>query len=275
MDRLEIRELVYFVTVAEELHFSRAADRLGIAQPPLSRAISRLERRLGVTLFDRTSRRVSLTAAGRVFLDESRAVLASMDAAVRRTQQAERSNRLVVAVRPGKGSGLLADVLSGFGRRADAVPVEILFTRRQVDAVRDGRADVGLACGTEDLDDLRTADLIEESPVALLPAGHRLATRSAVTIADLRQTDCFSEQCPDSSLDEIIDLVALRRLVVIVTESIAEKLGPEVVALPVVDVPASLLVLSWAREVPRPALTAFVREAERVAARRSNRSKVS
>jgi DNA-binding transcriptional LysR family regulator len=198
-----------------------------------------------------------------------------MDTAVRRTQQAARSNRLVVAVRPGRGAGLLADVLSGFGRRADAVPVEILFSRHQLDAVRDGLADVALACGTEDFDGLRTAELTEEGPVALLPAAHRLATRSAVTVEELRHVDGFSEQCPDNSLDEIIDLVALQRLAVIVTESVAEKLGPEVVAVPVLGVPASLLVLGWAQEVPRPALTAFVREAERVTVRRSRRSKVS
>ncbi|MFF3330673.1 LysR family transcriptional regulator [Streptomyces sp. NPDC002888] len=75
MERLETRELEYFVAVAEELHFGRAAERLGIAQPPLSRAISRLERRMGVQSFERTSRRVDLTAAGAVFLAESRKVL--------------------------------------------------------------------------------------------------------------------------------------------------------------------------------------------------------
>ena len=69
---IETRELRYFVAVAEELHFGRAADRLGIAQPPLSRAISQLERQLGVPLLQRTSRRVTLTAAGAVLLDDDR-----------------------------------------------------------------------------------------------------------------------------------------------------------------------------------------------------------
>ncbi|MCZ4509315.1 LysR family transcriptional regulator, partial [Streptomyces sp. ActVer] len=75
MDTLETRELRYFVAVAEELHFGRAAERLGMAQPPLSRAIQQLERRLGVCLLERNRRGVSLTDAGEVLLHEGRAAL--------------------------------------------------------------------------------------------------------------------------------------------------------------------------------------------------------
>ncbi|MEU8235440.1 LysR family transcriptional regulator [Actinoplanes sp. NPDC048967] len=93
MDTLETRELRYFVTVAEELHFSRAAERLGIAQPPLSRAIQQLERRLGVTLLDRNRRGVTLTGAGQVLLDEARAILDSAEAAARRPPYPPRRHR--------------------------------------------------------------------------------------------------------------------------------------------------------------------------------------
>ena len=263
MDRLETREFAYFVAVAEELHFGRAADRLGIAQPPLSRAISRLERRLGVRLFDRTSRSVSLTPAGHAFLDASRSVLAAADTAVRTAQRAARSHRLVVAARPGQGSGLLTAILPRYDRSKDAVPVEILFTRQQAAAVRDGTADAGLMCSTEDLTGLQTTELIKETAVALLPAGHPLASRPAVTIGELRRLDTFAEQCPDSSLDQIIDLVALRRLIVVVSDGITGKLGPEVTSAPVTGVPASLLVLGWAPAIPRPALAAFISQAKR------------
>ena len=85
---METRELRYFVAVAEELHFGRAARRLGIAQPPLSRAIRQLERRLDVTLLERTSRTVTLTEAGSVLLREGRAALDAVDAADRRTRRA-------------------------------------------------------------------------------------------------------------------------------------------------------------------------------------------
>jgi DNA-binding transcriptional LysR family regulator len=275
MDTPETREFAYFVTVAEELHFGRAADRLGIAQPPLSRAISRLERRLGVRLFDRTSRSVSLTPAGQAFLDASRDVLAAADTAVRTAQRAARSNRLVVAARPGQGSGLLTTILPRYDRSKDAVPIEILFTRQQAAAVRDGTADAGLMCSTEDLTGLQTAELITEAPVALLPAGHPLASRPAVTIGELRHLDNFAEQCPDSSLDQIIDLVALRRLIVVVSDGITGKLGPDVAAVPVTGVPDSLLVLGWAPAIPRPALAAFISQAKRAADRLVSHPKAS
>ena len=88
MDDVEVRELRYFRAVAEELNFSRAAERLGMAQPPLSRAIRLLERRLGVQLFERTSRHVELTPAGNVLFTESAKALDAVTAAVRRTRRA-------------------------------------------------------------------------------------------------------------------------------------------------------------------------------------------
>lgn len=93
MDTLEIRELRYFVAVAEELHFGRAAERLGMAQPPLSRAIQQLERRLGVCLLERNRRGVRLTAAGEVLLHEGRAALDATTAAARRTRRAGGADR--------------------------------------------------------------------------------------------------------------------------------------------------------------------------------------
>src|SRR6266850_7650903 len=93
---MELRQLRYFVAVAEELHFGRAARRMRVSQPPLSRQISALERELGVTLLNRTSRRVELTAAGHAFLNESRQVLGAVERAT--------STARTVAVQP---SGVL------------------------------------------------------------------------------------------------------------------------------------------------------------------------
>src|SRR5258706_13370189 len=100
MNRLETRELAYFLAVADELHFGRAATRLGIAQPALSKAIRQLERRLGVTLFERTSRAVALTEAGRVLTREAHIALDAVSAAAHRTQRADTSNpRRILAMK--------------------------------------------------------------------------------------------------------------------------------------------------------------------------------
>jgi DNA-binding transcriptional LysR family regulator len=265
MDRLETRELDYFVAVAEELHFGKAAERLGMAQPPLSRAISRLERRMGVRLLERSSRRVALTDAGAMFLADSRRVLDSLDAAVRRAQRAQQPGRLVMAVRPGTASGLIAELV----RSSEVGSHDVVFTHDLPAALRNGLADIALLCiGTHDLTGLRTADLTEEAPIALMPRGHPLAQRHAVTVAELGHDANFAPECPPVGLDEIVDRVGLGRLVTVVGSGAAERISPEVSAVPVSDLPPTRLALAWP-EAPRPALTAFVRSARAAEARRA------
>ena len=267
MDTVETRELAYFVTVAEELHFGRAAERLGIAQPPLSRAIARLERRMGVRLFDRTSRRVALTSAGAAFLDGSRQALAAVDRAVRLAQTAGQPTRLTLATRPGSGSGLLADALRAYSRQPSAVDIDIVFTNDQAGAVRNGTADVALMCGSGDAEGLRFVELAVERPVALLPTGHPMAERVAVTLAELAKDNAFQAQCPADSLDAIVDRVALGSLVVIAGEGVTDRLGRSVTAVPVLDMPNTDLVLSWNPRAPHPQVAEFVSTASAVASR--------
>jgi DNA-binding transcriptional LysR family regulator len=263
---VETRELGYFVAVAEELHFGRAAERLGIAQPPLSRAIGRLERRMGVQLFERTSRRVTLTPAGEVFLAESRKALDAVDIAVLRAQQSGHRERLVLAARPGTDPGLLADVLRAYRRQPGAAEVEIVFTRDQVSAVRNGTADIGLMCDQSDLVGLETAELTEQKPVALLPADHPLAARPAITAADLARETAYRDDWPIESLDHVVDRVALGDVIVVVGANVADRLGRAVTAVPVADLPPTVLVLGWPVGVPLATRAAFVRTARSIAA---------
>ncbi|MGW3290355.1 LysR family transcriptional regulator [Streptomyces sp. NPDC001002] len=263
MDRLETRELVYFVAVAEELHFSRAAERLGIAQPPLSRAVSRLERRMGVRLLERTSRRVELTPAGLVFLDECRRLLDALDTAVRRTRRAVPPTRFVLAVRPGTGTGLLARIL----RSHDGPAPELVFTHDRSAALRDGTADLALLCAdSDDLTGLHTTEVAVEDPVALLPRDHPLADRAAVTTTELRQEPAYLEHCPPMGLDEILDRVALGRLITVAGSGTTDRLTREVTAVPVKDLPPTTLALGRLPRTTGPEITAFARTAERVAA---------
>ncbi len=261
MDRLETRELAYFVAVAEELHFSRAAARLGIAQPPLSRAIGRLERRIGVALFERSSRSVALTPAGGVFLRESRVLLEALDAAVEHTRAALGDQPLRVATRPGAGTRLLADTAAAF-ERATGVGITLHFTHDQAEALRRGRADVAVLCDSLDLTELDRVAVATEDPVVLLPRGHRLATRAAVGLADLASAPGFRPDCPALGLDELVQLVALGQLVAVVGHSAADRVGESVVAVAVRDLPPTQLVVAWRQGAASPAVAEFVRCAQ-------------
>ena len=176
MDRLETRELAYFLAVADELHFGRAATRLGIAQPALSKTVRQLERRLGVTLFERTSRAVTLTEAGRVLSREARVALEAISAAALRTQRAGiRDPRLILAMKPGGDAGLLPAILAVYEREPEVLPVEVVFGADSSRMLRDGQADAALLYAPPDeLSGLDTETLLTEAPVAVLP---RVLTR--------------------------------------------------------------------------------------------------
>ena len=147
IDRIELRHLRYFIAVAEELHFGRAARRLGIAQPPLSVQIQRLEAEIGVELFERTSRRVQLTAAGRALLDEGRHVLSGFRSATEAAQRAARgeTGSLTVAFAASVMFLSLPRIIRRFRDEFPRVRLELreLPTGPQIIALRDGELDIG------------------------------------------------------------------------------------------------------------------------------------
>jgi len=250
MDRLEVRQLEYVVAVAEELHFARAAKRLVIASPPLSRAISRLERQLGATLFERTSRRVELTPAGSRFLADAYAVLRAVDRAVARVRAAQ--GVLTVAAAPGTGSGLLRELHRRYEARHGVGSIDVVFTRRQASAVREGKADVALLCASDGVGQLDSADVGVENPVALLPESHRWASRSRLTPALLARDPSYRSECPRIGVDELVERVALGKVIVVVGDSVVERLGSGVRAVPVTGLPFSELLLAWSADSHDP-----------------------
>ena len=184
MDTLETRELRYFVAVAEDLHFGRAAERLGMAQPPLSRAIQQLERRLGVTLLERNRRGVALTGAGQVLLAEARTLLDATAAAARRTQRAASPDHpLILATKAGTGHDLLRRLLDAHDAE---IQVVLCGLGDQARMLRDGRADIALMQRPfDDLTGFDTEDLLTEQQVAILPADHPLSARTSLTMAEI------------------------------------------------------------------------------------------
>jgi DNA-binding transcriptional LysR family regulator len=188
MSDVEVRELRYFVAVAEELNFGRAAARLGMAQPPLSRAIRDLERRLGVQLLQRTTRQVTLTAAGEVFLRDARTALDAVSAAARRAQQAgQPAPQLRLALKADFDAGLLPQILATYQLEEAALPVEVMLGGRgeQAPALRDGRADVALLPEPFDHRGLDVEPLLTEPRLVALAAADPLASRPDLCLADL------------------------------------------------------------------------------------------
>jgi DNA-binding transcriptional LysR family regulator len=186
MNDVELRELRYFRAVAEELNFGRAAQRLGIAQPPLSKAVAGLERRLGVRLLERTTRRVELTAAGAVLLDEARRVLDAATAAVSRTRRAGAQRpSLVMAVKPGTDPELVREIIAGYPEDLPPVEVSVTGWGGPESALRHGSADIGLMGSPYDATGLDSEPLLSEPRVVVLPVGHRLARRRRLRRADL------------------------------------------------------------------------------------------
>jgi DNA-binding transcriptional LysR family regulator len=188
MDDVEVRELRYFIAVAEELNFTRAAERLGMAQPPLSVAIGKLERKLGVRLLERTSRRVTLTPAGAMLLEQGRIAVEALGAAFERTRRrAARLELLTLAVKPGSGTELLKKITQRCARDPELPGVRLLFGHRRgpADALRSGAADVAILRAPFDRRGLDSEVLLTEPRVVVLPADHRLAGRRRLRRADL------------------------------------------------------------------------------------------
>lgn len=283
MAELETRELTYFVAVAEELHFGRAAARLAIAQPALSKAIRRLETLLGVKLLERSSRHVALTPAGEALLHHGRHALNAVSAAAEKARRAGAEQvQLRLVIKPGGDANLLSGILAAYAGRADARQVDILFggATDRADYVRDGRADVALLYTPfDDLTGLDHETLAVEGRVAVLPPGHRLASRSEVTLADLAQETLPSwkgvrwtgepESGPGPEVAdaaEALQMIRLGRTIAMLPRSLTRPMQPDLVYRPVTDAPRSSIVLAWSENDRRPSVAAFVAAAVDAAA---------
>ncbi|GGN28675.1 LysR family transcriptional regulator [Lentzea pudingi] len=301
MTDLEVRELRYFIAVAEELNFSRAAERLGIAQPPLSRTVRQIESRLGVQLLWRDTRRVELTEAGRVLLAEALSIVEAVSATVNRTRRAGQiTPKLTATAKPGFASGLLRGIVEAYGALPGAIQVDILVSgyRQQVQLVRNGEVDVALASSPFDLTGLDSEQLTTEPRVAALPAKHELARRPTLRCRDLaglpfpdwpgidaaaRAYWCGQDRdfsgtrslAPRNDVDvsgplvsdisALLDVVGLEQAVALIPISVAKN-NPraDVAYRPVVDASPFTMAMAWPAGSSDPHLAAFVRTAVEV-----------
>jgi DNA-binding transcriptional LysR family regulator len=189
---MELRHLKYFVAVAEELHFRRAAERLHIAQPAVSEQIRKLENELGVALFIRTQRHVALTEAGEAMLDEARRVLSQAEVAQRAAREAHQrsAGRLRIGNLPDALPTELPHLLRRFAAAAPRIRVTFATgaARSLLEDVRAQRLDLAITCLPAPVSGLQVTTLGREGTVAAVPAGHLWANASSITLSGLEHT---------------------------------------------------------------------------------------
>jgi len=188
---MELRRLRYFLAVADERHFGRAAAHLGIAQPPLSRQIQALERELGLTLFDRSRRQVELTTAGAVLVDHARRLLDGAERAAIDARRAGRGDvgRLVVGYPSSIAYSGLTELLRAYRARHPGVELALHEGSPQavVDALNARRMDVGFVRGPIDEPALRSERVLDEPLLVAMADDHPLRGRGAMRLASLAE----------------------------------------------------------------------------------------
>jgi LysR family hca operon transcriptional activator len=191
---IELRLLRYAVAVAEELNFTRAAERLHVSQPSLSKQIRELEEVLGTQLFIRTKRDVSLTEACVLFVEEARKALSHSEQAANVVRFFRPATHLHVGYSPYVNPDLIIEVraLSGTTVPSGALSLKSYFTRHQLSKLRDGKLDAALVILPVSGSDLVIEPILSESLLVALPDGHSLARNRTVALSDLRDMPAIS-----------------------------------------------------------------------------------
>ncbi|MEW1780263.1 LysR substrate-binding domain-containing protein [Streptomyces sp. NPDC086777] len=264
---LDLRKVRYFTAVAELLHFGRAAERLHIAQPVLSRQIRALEKDLGAELFVRDSHGVTLTDAGRQLLEDARLLLAAADGTRRRVGQAARGRRrLVVGFRAGV---VVTEALRAFTAVHPDVEVRALRVEwdDQEQLILDGTVDIAYVRLPVREEGIELRPLYGEPRVAMLSDRHRLAGKQEISLSDLdgetwlRYHDPRPGDLPLRTIEEKFECVAAGSGITMVPRSAAEQYSrPDIVYVPVVDAEPDRVLLAWAAG-RRSALAAAFAEA--------------
>ena len=273
---LNVQRARCFQAVAEELHFGRAAERLHLAQPAVSRHIKVLEAELGVALFERTSRHVALTGPGRLFLKDITPVLADADAAIRHVRRSSRSAQTLI-VGFMAGTRVAAAVRETRRSHPEAtIEIHQLEWTNQATALRDGTVDVALVRLPIDTTALRIQTLYTEPRGALLPADHRLAGKDHINLSDVADEPVIRHRHgglwddywtvsprPDGTtpatgatvvtIAEKLEIVASGAAITFLPESAASAYHRHDVAwVPIDDIEPSVVAVAWpTRRKPR------------------------
>lgn len=209
---MELRQLKYFVAVAEELNFRRAAEKLYIQQPPLSRQIRQLEIELGVELFQRSKRSVTLTEAGQAFLDEARLTLAQAQRAVNAVQQTQTTNKLTIGFSLCAFDRILPAIIKTFRQQYPDNLINLIEMpkERQIQALLSNQIDLGFCYAPIAQPELASLTILSEPLVVVLPPDHPLAQQEQIELRSLHAESfvmCPKHLKPDVH-EQIIQLCA-------------------------------------------------------------------
>jgi len=283
MGDVEIRQVHYFIAVAEEGNFTRAAQRLAMTQPALSRAILALERTMGAALLRRTPKGVTLTAAGHAMLEEGRSLLAQAGNVTSRVRRAAEQQASVTVTGPGCDAVLLDGMIRSYNEAGPPHPARMTVGTidDQLDRLRSGRADLALWRAPLREQGLDSVVLRRESVSVLVGARHRLAGNGTLTVADLAGEPVLDWVGPGPQLNDPglwpdgrpgapgpqvsdgLQMLAVVRLgqAVALAASLPDGIGaPEgTVSLRLEDGPAVSLRLVWPKERTTLGIRRFVR----------------
>jgi DNA-binding transcriptional LysR family regulator len=285
---MELRHLRYFLVVAEELHFGRAATRLHVTQPPLSQQIRQLEDELGILLFQRTKRRVQLTEAGRAFREAAQQILAQAEQAVRTAQRVHRGEigPLTVGFVGSAITGIFSELLLAFRTRFPEVELTLqeLTTAQQVHALRERRIDVGVLRPPIGEETFALETLCREPFVVVLPNAHPLAAQRRIPLCALahetvvlvptyvgpgvqdetvefcHRAGCYPQRLPGATqMLTVIGLVAAGMGLSLVPASMRTVQWKGIVYRPLEDqMPPVELAVAWRRNEASPVVKRFV-----------------
>jgi DNA-binding transcriptional LysR family regulator len=289
---MELRHLRYFVAVAEELHFGRAADRLHTSQSSLSQQVRNLETELKVDLFRRIKRHVELTPAGDRFLREAREILAAAERATGSAREAarEESRKIVIGISPETDWQFLGKALRLFREHAPSVEVffQNLTPEAQIEALRGGRIDIGFVGLPIEAEGVVSEVTGRERLVAAIPQGHPMARNGRIRLQDLSREayTLWPRHLSPGRYDQLLEIfrragfgppiamegglpstqtvlgmVAAGLTVALVDPAIKQRAMPGVVFRPIAD--RGVFTESgviYRREDPSPLLVSFLRE---------------
>jgi DNA-binding transcriptional LysR family regulator/DNA-binding Xre family transcriptional regulator len=269
---LDLRRLRYFVGLATKLHFGQAAEHLGITQPVLSRQIRKLEQEVGVDLLARSSRQVELTPAGRQLFDDAQPLLAAASAAGRRVRRRAATGRAALTIGFLVGDPIIALVRAFSAAHHDTdIDVERIYWSDQPGALLDDHLDISFVHLPMEDNGLDVAHLYSSPRLALLPRSHRLAGRAEIAIGELADDPVVLhsgasplwnawhnvDPRPDGkrprggpaarNLEEKIAAVGTGRAISFIPATVtsAVRIPPDVIAIPVVDIPPAKVCLAW------------------------------